>query len=146
MTEPVDDLSAASTPILIVDDNAQYASVLQKTLSGAFGYNNISTVDDTQTAYALIQSDPGRFKFLFVDYNFPSGDTGASLLRKLSDQGLLEDKVALLITSDPTPENVQEARNAGAIGVVAKPFDRAQLLQQIEKARRAYASRDIDSF
>ena len=146
MSEQPDDLSASDTPILIVDDNPQYASVLQKTLNGVFGYTDISTVDDTEHAYALIAADPLRFKFLFVDYNFPSGQTGAALLHRLNDEGLLDNKVALLITSDPTPENVQEARSAGAVGVVAKPFDRKQLSELIEKACRAYAARGVDSF
>ena len=139
-------ISTVDTPILIVDDNRQYTDVLSKMLSGGFGYTNITISDELEEAYEIVKQNPDKFGLLFVDYNFPSGGTGGEFLLKLQAENLLEGKIAFLITSDPTIENVNEARKAGALGVVAKPFDRYELTKQLEKAERAIRSLGVDSF
>lgn len=138
----IDDLSI---PILIVDDNVQYAQVLQRILKSGLGYSNITLVENPKDALALILQDPERFKLMFVDYNFPSGETGGELLVKLKNDNLLEGKIAFLITSEPTVENMKQALGAGAMGIVAKPFDRSKLEEQLEKAKRSIKV-DIESF
>ena len=135
-----------STPILIVDDSVQYTQVLTKILKNVFGYTNITTVDETAEAYKLISSDPERFRMMFVDFRFPSGTTGGDLLTKLNEESLMIDKVAFLITSEPTVDNVKQASAAGAMGVVAKPFDRDQLKKQLERAIRLKDAEQEGSF
>jgi len=139
-------INDAQTNVLIVDDNLQYTQVLKRILQGAFGYRNITSVDNTQEAYKLISAEPDKFQLLFVDYNFPTGETGGSLLEKLKRTQLMENRVAFLITSEPTVENVKEATMAGALGVVAKPFDREELKKQLEKAERSIVVDNTESF
>ena len=134
------------TPILIVDDSVQYTQVLTKILKNVFGYTNITTVDETAEAYKLISADPERFRMMFVDFRFPSGTTGGDLLTKLNEESLMIDKVAFLITSEPTVDNVKQASAAGAMGVVAKPFDRDQLKKQLERAIRLKDAEQEGSF
>jgi DNA-binding NtrC family response regulator len=134
------------TPILIVDDSTQYTQVLMKILKNVMGYKNITTVDETSKAYDIISSDPEKFRLIFVDFRFPSGQTGGDLLSKLALNSLMKDKVAFLITSEPTLDNVKQASAAGAFGVVAKPFDREQLVKQIDKAERVIAAEKEGSF
>ncbi len=134
------------TPILIVDDSSQYTVVLSKILKNAFGYKNISSVDSPEKALALIADQPEKFKMLFIDFNFPSGTTGGNLLEQLKAKDALKDKCAFLITSEPTVENVKQASNAGAVGVVAKPFDREELKKQLDKAQRLSQTKQADSF
>ena len=134
------------TPILIVDDSVQYTQVLTKILKNVFGYTNITTVDETAEAYKLISADPERFRMMFVDFRFPSGTTGGDLLTKLNEESLMIDKVAFLITSEPTVDNVKQASAAGAMGVVAKPFDRDQLKKQFERAIRLKDAEQEGSF
>ena len=136
MAEQTTILSNFDTPILIVDDNVQFANLLKRILEGAFGYKNITMLEDSDAAYSLINSDPQRFKLLFVDFNFPSGNTGGELLTRLAANSLLKNKAAFLITSEPSTENVNQAKRAGAVGVVAKPFDRQELQRQLEIAER----------
>ena len=135
-----------NTPILIVDDNPQYAQVLTRMLEGGFGFTDITAVSDTATGLALMKASPSRFRLLFIDFRFPSGETGVELLRRLASAGLLAGKVAFLITSEPTPENLKEAVECGALGVVAKPFDRAELTRQLDKAERALQVAAAESF
>lgn len=134
------------TPILIVDDNPQYTKVLTLILQDAFRYENITAVEEPVEGLRLVQEAPERFLLLFIDYNFPSGDTGADLLEGLYSAGLLEKKAAFLITSDPTSENLSRALKAGALGVVAKPFDREELKRQLEKAERHIITSQAETF
>ena len=139
-------INDARTNVLIVDDNLQYTQVLKRILQGAFGYRNITSVDTTNAAYDLIAKEPERFQLLFVDYNFPGGETGGALLEKLKQSELMANRVAFLITSEPTVDNVKEATQAGALGVVAKPFDREELKKQLEKAERSIVVDNTESF
>ena len=139
-------LKDPDTPILIVDDSLQYSQVLSKILKHGFGYSNITSVACLEDAEDLVRSDPGKFKLYFVDYNLPNGQTGGTFLRTLQDKDLLEEAIAFLITAEPTVDNMQEARSAGALGVVAKPFDRTELERQLEKARRAVLQRTEECF
>lgn len=123
-------------PILIVDDNVQYTQLLRRILESGFGFNNITAVTAPKEARELIDADPGRFRMLFVDYNFSAGTTGGELLQDLKKENLLQDKAAFLITSEPSLRNVEQASNAGALGVVVKPFNRSDLEQKIKKALR----------
>lgn len=139
-------LKSPETPILIVEDNLHYSQILRKMLEVRLGFSDITSVDNIEQAYEMISSEPGRFRMLFVDYNFPGQETGGSLLDRLNQETLLEDKVAFLITSEPTMENLKEALSAGARGVVAKPFDTKDIERQIEKAERALLAEDVESF
>jgi len=132
--------------VLIVEDSSHYSLVLERLLSRGLGYKNITTFSNTLDAYTMIKVNPERFSILFIDYNFPSGDNGAELIAKLRDEGLLEGKIALVITSDPSLENAKAATAAGALGLVAKPFDAHQLKVQLEKAQRACFADSQDYF
>lgn len=139
-------LRTPDTEILIVDDNPQYTMVLKKILLSGFGFHNVTAVEDSPAALQLVTDDPERFRLMFVDFNLPGGETGGNLLGELKKSGLLENKVAFLITSDPTVDNTKQALAAGAYGVVAKPFDRDDIERQLEKAERALFLETVDSF
>ena len=125
-----------TTPILIVDDNPQYSLVLQRILQSVFQFECISVCDTLAAGYAALKQQRGFYKLIFVDFRFPGTETGAELLVKLAREGLLKDVSAFLITSEPTVDNMKMAHSAGAVGVVAKPFDRDELAKQLEKASR----------
>ncbi len=146
MKERTTKILTEETSVLIVDDNPQFSSILKMILGQGFGFKQITTVDSTEAAYSLINQAPEKFQLLFVDFRFPGGETGGDLLEKLKQQALLDDKVAFLITSEPTIDNQKQALKAGAMGVVAKPFDRNALRMQLEKADRALKADAGESF
>lgn len=133
-------------PILIVDDSAQFASVLKKMLTAGIGYSDVTLVDNTEDAYELLKVSPNRFGLMFVDFRFPNGKTGGDLLERLNAEGLMENTVSFMITSEPTSENIEQARKAGAMGVVAKPFNREELHRQLKRADAALRADQIDYF
>ena len=137
MSESAPFIDPINASVLIVEDSSHYSLVLERLLARGLGYKNITTLSNTLDAYTMIKLNPTRFSILFVDYHFPSGDNGAELIAKLRDESLLEGKIVLVITSDPSLENAKAAAAAGALGLVAKPFDAHQLKLQIEKARRS---------
>lgn len=134
------------TSILIVDDNPQFAGLLRRILDAGFGYKDITLMHSLEEAYRAISSDPEKFSMLFVDFRFPEGGNGGEFLERLKSKDLLQDKVAFLITSEPTVENQRQAMRAGASGVVGKPFDRASLEQQLSKVRRRIETDSSDNF
>ncbi len=134
------------TPILIVDDNPQFATVLRRILEGIFKYSTITLVDSIEKGYSLLQSAPELYRIVFVDFRFPGSQTGVDLLKRLAAEGLLESKAAFLITSEPNLENFKQAVSAGVIGVIAKPLDREDLRRQLELADRRIRAGQDDGF
>lgn len=122
--------------VLIVDDNVQYSQVLKMILGAGFGIKDVTTVDNLKEAYQMISGAPGRFNMLFVDFHFPDGENGGDLLARLKTEHLLDNKVAFLVTAEPTVDNQRQAQMAGAKGVVAKPFDRKHLQELLAKVER----------
>mgnify|MGYP000741753859 CR=1 FL=1 len=137
---------ARSKAILIVDDNPQYTLLLRRILGNGFGYRNITAAETTEEAYRLIAESPHRYQLVFVDYRFPEGTTGGELLARLKRENLMESRVAFLVTSEPTVDNQREALNAGARGVVAKPFTRDCIEQQLQKVERLLKLDTHDQF
>jgi len=132
--------------VLIVDDNRQYARILRMMLERTVGFHNVIAVESTNEGMQLLEANPGRFKLLFVDFHFPDGSTGGDLLEKLQSRGLMNDTKAFLITAEPSIANVKQAQAAGALGVVAKPFDSVELKRQLEKAERSRVLDEADKF
>jgi response regulator of citrate/malate metabolism len=134
------------TQVLIVDDNIQYSQILTRMLRSIFGFQQITHFDNLEDAKDFMAeqgplaspSEPSQLalRLLFIDYHFPGGKTGGSLIRELSERKLLEGRICFLITSEPSVENMREAQLAGAVGIIAKPFDRAELTRQLDKADR----------
>ena len=145
MSTKLNSIKDSQTGILIVDDSTQYTKVLRRILE-AFGYQCIDSVESTKEALDQIKANPEKYRLLFVDYSFPSGESGGALLSDLARLNLLEQKIAFLITSEPTVENVKEATGAGALGVVAKPFNRDELWRQLEKAERLIVTNNTEGF
>lgn len=132
--------------VLIVEDNVQYATVLEKILKGFFSFKDIEVAEDIDTAFNLINEKRDRFQILFIDYHFPEGRTGGELLTMLHDQNLLENRSSFLITAEPDADNAREAMNKGVVGVIAKPFDRKQIEIQLKKAERINSMDESESF
>ena len=132
--------------VLIVDDNRQYARILRMMLERTVGFHNVIAVESTAEGMRLLEAEPGRFKLIFVDFHFPDGSTGGDLLEQLQSRGLMNDTKAFLITAEPSIANVKQAQAAGALGVVAKPFDSVELKRQLEKAERSRAWDEADKF
>jgi response regulator of citrate/malate metabolism len=146
MTGYTNILDDPNVPILIVDDNLQYSKVLTKLLTSSLGFTNISHASGTEEAYVMIQENPDHYKLLFVDFNFPVGDDGCTLIQKLKDASLLINKIAFLITADPSYEKLKQVTRLGAVGIVGKPFNKEQIIEQISKAKKLMFADSVEYF
>ena len=146
MNSHLKSIATQDTSVLIVDDSTQYASVLERILKAGFGYQNVTVVASTGEAWKLLESAPDKFSLMFVDQNFPEGESGGELLSRLKNSHLMDQRVAFLISSEPTVENMKHAMSCGARGVLAKPFDRAELRKQLELAELSIKTDNSESF
>ncbi len=105
--------------ILIVDDSAAMQTIVRRSLVKA-GYkdNEFKTAGDGLEALDVIRDwEPN---LVITDWHMPNM-SGLELLKEIKAQ-MLDIKVGL-VTAETNPKRVLEAREAGAIFVIHKPFD-----------------------
>ncbi|MFZ5851282.1 MAG: response regulator [Actinomycetota bacterium] len=105
--------------VLIVDDSRAMRRIVVRTLRQA-GYGHLSLVEagDGTEAWNLIQDE--RPELVLSDWNMP-GMSGLDLLRELRATG---DQVPFgFVTSEGSAQTREEAEAAGALFLIAKPFD-----------------------
>jgi DNA-binding response OmpR family regulator len=106
----------ASLRVLIVEDSHTLATLLRRTLE-AHGY----TVDIAGTGREGLQKlQEQSFDLAILDYHLPDM-TGDQLLSACARS--MRPIVAIMITTDPTPELALHFMRLGAYGYLRKPFD-----------------------
>jgi DNA-binding NtrC family response regulator len=136
MSSKPTDLLNPETSVLIVDDSSDYSQVLQRILHNGLGYTSVVTIPSLDEAYRMITSSPDRFSMIFLDYHFPNGETGSSLIERLKEQGLLDSRVAFFVTAEPAVQKAIEVNDHGLAGVVIKPFNVEKLRALIQRVDR----------
>lgn len=144
--QPASGILDPSTPILIVDDSIQFATILSKLLKGSFGYTDVTHTTSIEQGIAVLGQDPCPVRLLFVDYRFPNGETGLKLLEWLHREGRHRLLTAFLITSEPTLEIMSAVKKFEGYGVIAKPVDRQELKKQVEKAEAMRKADELEYF
>jgi CheY-like chemotaxis protein len=111
--------------ILVVDDNDMVRELVQGMLN-ATGYRALSA-EDGATALAVYAGNAIDAAILDVDM---PGMTGVDLCRALHAQAAATHHplVVWLMTGNARPELEPAARAAGAVGVLAKPFSKQELM------------------
>lgn len=120
-------MSEAGTSILVVDDDADICRNLADIL-GDLGHH-VETAHDGASALELVRSR--RFDVALLDLKMPGMD-GLQLYREI--KRLRPSMVAIIVSAYATRETADEAREAGAWQVLAKPVDLSKLLPLIDEA------------
>jgi len=104
--------------ILVVDDSKAMRMIVLRTLRQAgFGGHDITEAANGAEAYKLLEG--GAFDLVLSDWNMPEM-SGIELLAKLRSAG---KKVTFgFVTSEGTASMRQQAADAGASFLIAKPF------------------------
>ena len=113
--------------ILIIDDDAQCRSSLNKFLSNQ-GYE-IRAVNSGQEALGLLEQQ--FFNVVLVDLKLPDID-GLKLVTHIREN--LEETVSIVVTGYGTTDSAVEAIKKGAYHYITKPFELQYLKNLIEKA------------
>ena len=116
-----------SNIVAIVDDDGDVREVLDALLESAG--HTVKTY--AQGQQLLDDPELGDVACLVVDQRMPAM-TGLSLLRRLYSAG--RTIPCVLITGRPEPRIAAEARQLGAIDVLAKPIEWEKLLQLVAYA------------
>ncbi|MBI4422340.1 MAG: response regulator [Elusimicrobia bacterium] len=127
MAEP----SAASTRILVTDDDANIRSLLQDVLE-SFGYQ-VDTACDGQEALEKIMRQPPDLVLLDVEMPYM---TGWEVVGKLKGDTLLQHLPVLMLTSLSRAEDKIQGLELGADDYLTKPFNPGELLARVRGALR----------
>jgi CheY-like chemotaxis protein len=115
------------TNILIVDDDPSIADVLSEIVE-TYGYQSIRAASAKEAASALAK---GGIDLILLDLSMPeiTGDQFLGFIRK---RGF---KVPVVVVSAHVePDRETELRASGISGVVRKPFEVADVIDQMEQA------------
>jgi len=118
--------SATRGTILVVDDDAGVRAVAQRALTSA-GYHVITATNGTE-GLALLERGKSDVSLALIDVTMPEM-SGFELVRELRKRGLTTP----VVLSSGYELEAARAREAGSSGVLAKPYDVAELLRAIER-------------
>src|SRR5262245_37457228 len=113
--------------ILVVDDNPNLLELIKIRLDSA-DYQ-VSAVAEEESALSLFREQV--FDLCVIDLMLANGD-GLTLMDQL--RGIRPDVPAIILTAHGTIESAVEAMRRGAYSYLTKPFERSDLLLQIERA------------
>jgi diguanylate cyclase len=130
---PVDDskLDLTSARILVVDDDAGNLAALLERL-GREGYTDVTAERDPRQAVDLWRARP--FDLLLLGVCTPERD-GCQVMTALKQTLDSDDYLpCIVLTEQPDQETRQAVLDAGAIDLIAKPFEFGEVLKRIETA------------
>ena len=114
--------------VLIVDDNDLMRTLLRGILRGE-DYQIIGDARNGALALEFIEKD--KPDIVLLDVVMPEMD-GLETLQTI--KGRYPSMVVVMITGNPSVENVQESIQRGATGFIIKPFNTAKVLDTMARA------------
>lgn len=114
--------------ILTVDDSASIRQMVGLALSSA-GYRVVEAVDGAQ---GYTKATTGTVHAVITDLNMPVMN-GLEFIRKFRAHPASKGVPIILLTTESDEELKRQAKEAGAIGWIVKPFKQDQLLAVIKK-------------
>ena len=117
-----------SKSILVVDDSASIRQMVTLTLSGA-GYGTLEAVDG-EDGYSKAIANPVRA--VITDLNMPRMN-GIEFIRKFRAHPSSAGVPIVFLTTESDEAMKRQAKEAGAIAWIVKPFKQDQLLAVIKK-------------
>ncbi len=118
-----------SKRILIVDDDASLL-VAMSTRLGAAGYEVTQAQDAVQAVRFAREQRPD---LLVLDVNLPAGD-GFTVLERIREIPEMDQTPVIYITGDRSVGVSAGVAEVGAIAILYKPFETAQLLESVAHA------------
>lgn len=127
------DIHSDKKGLLIVEDEAEFAEWVFRTLSAHASDLEVFIARDLQKARTLLRSRPqGFWEMAIVDLNLGRED-GVDLIAEAS--GLSPQTILLVVTSVDSPEKALDAIRAGAHGYVLKTAVDMGLISAFDQAR-----------
>ena len=123
-------MPSTSLKILIVDDN----DLMRTLLRGILRSESYQIIGEAKNGLlALEQIERATPDIVFLDVVMPEMD-GLEVLQNIKKTH--PEVRVIMITGNPSIENVQESIQGGACGFIVKPFNTAKVLDTLHKAMR----------
>jgi two-component system phosphate regulon response regulator PhoB len=119
---PASQVTAASTKVLLVDDEREIREVVGAMLDAV----GLAVEAATSAEDALVRLRASRYDLVVLDWNLP-GMTGIELCRLIRRDSVLGTLPVLFLTAHAAPQDVVEAFASGADDYVVKPFRAPEL-------------------
>jgi two-component system chemotaxis response regulator CheY len=126
---PADAIKDAKRTAFVADDDEVARTMLKSVLTAA-GLDVIGEAGDGKQALAEVKRLSPDIVCLDIDMPMMSGLDVLVRLRSTTNDHM----IALIITASPTAQNVREAIQARADGVIAKPFNQEKIDREIARA------------
>jgi two-component system chemotaxis response regulator CheY len=118
----------APAKVLIVDDNELMRTLLRGLLRSAH-YQVVGEARNGALALEFIEKT--KPNIVFLDVMMPEMD-GLEALQNIKAK--YPEIIVVMITGNPSVENVQESIQRGASGFIVKPFNSAKVLDALNRA------------
>lgn len=132
--------------ILIVDDSADIRLLLSRTMKGA-GYDVFQATDGSEVMPAVHSYQPD---LILLDVSMPKVD-GFTALGALKSDPRTKSIPVIMITAKGHPDDLDTARNLGALDYINKPWSNGEVelrvqwaLTALEQQRAARQRRKLD--
>jgi len=119
--------ASLASPVLVVDDSRTMARIAANLLT-LIGFNQVDSVYDGPSALSRLREKD--YGLVLCDWNMQPM-TGHTLLKEIRADPDLRELPVIMVTAETTRENVMAAKEAGASGYIAKPFNGATLKEKI---------------
>ena len=114
--------------VLTIDDSQSVRQMISMTLVGS-GF----TVDEAcDGAEGYDKATTVSYNAILTDLNMPKMN-GLDFIRKFREHPSSRGVPIIFLSTESDEESKREAKSAGAIGWIIKPFDQAQLLAVVKK-------------
>lgn len=126
------------TVILVADDDAGHARLIEKNLSRAAMGNRIERFEDGQQVVDFLfcrgerQREPDTPYLLLLDIRMPKMD-GVEVLRQLKEDEELRKLPVIMLTTTDDPREVERCHALGCSNYIVKPVDYQQFADAIMK-------------
>lgn len=118
--------------VLTIDDSQSVRQMISMTLSAA-GFKVDEACDGAE---GYTKATAGAYNAIITDLNMPNMN-GLDFIRKFRAHPASRGVPILFLSTESDEASKREAKAAGAIGWIVKPFDQNQLLAAIRKVAGA---------
>jgi len=120
--------------VLFVEDLDSPREIVE-TYIKSLGFEHVDAVGSAKDALKKLHLNPLLYFCIVADIHMPVMN-GIRLTEEIRNTPTLAHIPVIILTADPTAENVVECVRAGASGFLAKPPKKKELLRELEKAKR----------
>ena len=116
--------------VIIADDHPIVRKGLKEIVEEI---SEVLSVDEAEDGYILIDKAAEHdYDLIILDVSMP-GMSGLELLKNIKEDADTEKIPVIVVTADKTMEVVDEAFLNGADDFIVKPFEKAELIESVER-------------